>query len=84
MIQILIFLSIFFSRFNNKTTSNVVRLDKVEKSPFEQTCEKVCPYIILACIIILCVLLFIALVKHGHTLSTEANQYEHLQQIVTK
>ena len=73
MIQILIFLSIFFSRFNNKTTSNVVRLDKVEKSPFEQTCEKVCPYIILACIIILCVLLFIALVKHGHTLSTESN-----------
>ena len=83
MIRILkIFISIF-SQFNTQS-SNVARLDKVEKSPFEQTCEKVCPYIILACIIILCVLLFIALVKHGHTFSTEANQYEHLQQIVTK
>ena len=81
MIQI--FLSIF-SRFNTQS-SNVARLDKkVPKSPFDEFCEKVCPYIILACIIILCVLLFIALVKHGHTFSTEANQYEHLQQIVTK
>lgn len=84
MMQIVMIFILIFSQFNTKKTSNVARLDKVEKSPFEQTCEKVCPYIILTCIIILCVLLFIALVKHGHTFSTEANQYEHLQQIVTK
>ena len=68
----MIFISIF-SQFNTKKTSNVARLEKVQKSPLEQFCERVCPYIILTCIIILCVLLFIALVKHGHTLSTEAN-----------
>ena len=73
MMQIvMIFISIF-SQFNTKKTSNVVRLEKVQKSPLEQFCERVCPYIILTCIIILCVLLFIALVKHGHTLSTESN-----------
>ena len=74
MMHILTFLSIFFSRFNNNTTSNV-RLEKVEKSPFEQFCERICPYVILSFIIILMVFLFITLLKYGHTFSTEANQY---------
>ena len=76
MIQILIFLSIFFSRFNTQS-SNVARLDKkVPKSPFEQTCDKIAPYLILTCTIILVCLIFIALVKYGANITgTEANGY---------
>ena len=57
--------------------TNPIQLEKVEtKSSFEKTCEKVCPYILLVCMIILCVLLFIALVKYGHAITgTEANGY---------
>ena len=71
------------SQFNTNNTSNKmpVRLDKKEKTYFETYIRKAYPYVIFACVIILCVLLFIALVKYGHSFSTEANTYEHLQQI---
>lgn len=76
MMHILIFLSIFFSRFNNKTTSNVARLEKQTKSPIDEFCDKIAPYLILACTIILVCLIFIALVKYGANITgTEANGY---------
>lgn len=64
-------------------SSSPARLNKVEKTRFEKWCIKICPYIIVACIIILCVLFSIALVKYGHFLSTPENTYEHLSEIVT-
>ena len=80
------FTQLFHVLLNNlsqsKTSKGPVRLEKVEKSTFEKTCEKICPYVIIIGIIIICVLLFVALVKYGHAFSTEANRYEHLQQIV--
>ena len=76
-----ILLSNNFSRSTSKVEP--ARLSKrVEKSTFEKTCEKICPYVIIIGIIIICVLLFVALVKYGHAFSTEANRYEHLQQII--
>ena len=71
---------------NHHTSSKrePVRLEKkTELTTFEMVCHKICPYIIIACVIILCVLLFVALAKYGHILSTEANRYERLSQIVT-
>jgi len=52
-------------------------LDKgVEMSKFEYYCQKIAPYLILTCILILCVLMFIALVKYGAKWTgTEANQF---------
>lgn len=52
-------------------------LDKgVEMSKFEYYCQKIAPYLILTCILILCVLMFIALVKYGaNWTGTEANQF---------
>ena len=80
------FLILLFSLINSQTTSNnPARLHKQEKgTSLNQFCRKICPYVIIACVIIICVLLFIALVKYGHTFSTEANNYEHLQQITTR
>ena len=54
-----------------------VRLHKKEsKSTFEVYCDKVAPYLILACTIILVCLIFIALVKYGANITgTEANNY---------
>ena len=67
------------------SNNNPARLHKQEKgTSLNQFCRKICPYVIIACVIIICVLLFIALVKYGHTFSTEANNYEHLQQITTR
>lgn len=59
-------------------------LDKgVEMSKFEYYCQKIAPYLILACILILCVLIFIALVKYCKLwFITPQNSYEHLTQIV--
>lgn len=62
-----------------------VRLEKKEPiTTFEMVCHKACPYVIIICLIVLCILLFLALARYGHVFSTEANHYEHLQQIVTK
>lgn len=70
------------SQFNTNNSSNPVRLDKKEtKTSFETYIRKACPYVLLVCTIILVILVFIALVKYGHSFSTEANTYEHLQQI---
>ena len=54
-----------------------VRLHKKEpKSTFEVYCDKIAPYVILACTIILVCLIFIALVKYGANITgTEANNY---------
>lgn len=71
-----IFTSILFILFS-PNNSNVVRLEKKEsKSKFEVFCERICPYVIVACVIIICALLFVALVKYGHVITgTESNQY---------
>lgn len=76
MMQIvMIFISIF-SQFNTKKTSNVARLEKQTKSPIDEFCDKIAPYLILACTIILVCLIFIALVKYGANITgTEANGY---------
>ena len=65
----------FFS--HQASSKRPARLDKKQqnKISFETLCRKACPYILFACGIILCVLLFIALVKYGHSFSTEANNY---------
>ena len=55
-------------------------LDKgVEMSKFEYYCQKIAPYIILFCIGLLCVLIFIALVRYGANLTgTEANTWQRM------
>ena len=71
---------------NHHTSSKrePVRLEKkTELTTFEMVWHKICPYVIIICLLILGVLLFLALVKYGHILSTEANRYERLSQIVT-
>ena len=73
---------VLLSNLSQFKTSKVepARLSKrVEKSTFEKTCERICPYVIIIGIIIICVLLFVALVKYGHMFSTEANAwYYHM------
>ena len=78
MMQIVITIISIFSRKNN--TSNV-RLEKQTKSPIDEFCDKIAPYLILACTIILVCLIFIALVKYGANITgTEANgYYYHLE-----
>ena len=73
---------IIFSLFNLNTSkeSEPVRLQKKEKhsiqSGFESACERIAPYVLVACIIVISVLLFVVLVKYGASLTgTEANQY---------
>lgn len=75
----MIFISIIFSRKNN--TSNV-RLEKqVPKSPIDEFCNRIAPYLILSFILILFIFLFIALLRYGHSITgTEANgYYYHLE-----
>lgn len=52
----------------------------VEISKFEYICQKIVPYVVLFCIGLLCVLIFIALVKYGaNWTGTEANGfYNHI------
>ena len=68
---------VLLNNLSQSKTSKVepARLRKVEKSTFEKTCERICPYVIIIGIIIICVLLFVALVKYGHMFSTEANAW---------
>jgi len=76
--MIKVFTSIIFILITqNNSNSNPVRLEKKEsKSKFEVFCERICPYVIIACVIIICALLFVALVKYGHAITgTESNQY---------
>ena len=73
---------VLLSNLSQFKTSKVepARLSKkVEKSAFEKTCERICPYVIIIGIIIICVLLFVALVKYRHMFSTESNAwYYHM------
>lgn len=76
---------ILISLFNlNTSKSEPVRLQKKEDSiQLDSICRKICPYVLIACVIIISVLLFVVLVRYGHAFSTEANHYEHLTQITT-
>ena len=83
MIKLFLMLISLFN-LNNTSKSEPVRLEKKENySKFDEVCRKLCPYILVACIVIISVLLVFALAKYGYMLSTEAHQYEHLQQITT-
>ena len=57
--------------------SKPCRLHKVEpKRSFDDYCNLIAPYLALAFVIILCVILFIVLLKYGGTwFGTEANHY---------
>ena len=73
------FLSLFTEQASSK--NEPVRLEKKQDSiQLDPICRRICPYVILACVIILCVLLFVALVRYGHVFSTEANNwYYHME-----
>ena len=81
MINILTTLLFIFSP--SKTASKgPARLDKKREntSNFNSVCNKACPYVITACLIILVVLLSCILVRYGHAITgTEANNwYYHM------
>ena len=74
------FTQLFHVLLNNlsqsKTSKGPVRLEKVEKSTFEQFCDKICPYVLLFALATMCILLLVILVKYGHSITgTEANGY---------
>ena len=65
---------------NSSKKEEPVRLEKKEEHSiqlgFDSACEKMAPYVLIACIVIIRVLLFVVLVKYGASLTgTEANQY---------
>lgn len=59
-------------------------LDKaIEISTFEYYCQRICPYVLLICILVFSVLLAFAFVKYGADLfSTPQNRWEHLEQAI--
>ena len=62
----------------SQSTSKVepARLRKMEKSTFEQFCDKICPYVLLFALATICILLLVILVKYGHSITgTESNGY---------
>ena len=73
------------SLFTGQTTSKKsepVRLAKKENCSIQldSVCRKICPYVLVACVIIISVLLFVVLVRYGHVFSTEANNwYYHME-----
>lgn len=55
----------------------------VEISKFEYYCQRMCPYIIVTCLIILVILLLFAFLKYGRFwFSTPENHVEHLENVV--
>lgn len=68
---------IIFSLFNLNNSKEPVRLEKKQsQSKFNEVCERIAPYVLVACIVIISVLLFIVLVKYGASLTgTEANHF---------
>jgi hypothetical protein len=53
-----------------------VRLEKVEKSSFEKTCDRLVPYVLFIALVTLGILLLVILVKYGHSITgTESNAY---------
>ena len=52
----------------------------VEKTVFENFCDKIAPYVIIVGVLIICALLFIALVKYGANITgTEANVWQRME-----
>ena len=70
---------VLLSNLSQFKTSKVepARLSKkVEKSTFEKTCERICPYVLLFALATICILLLVILVKYGHSITgSEANGY---------
>ena len=79
------FIHLFHVLLNNvsqaKTSKGPVRLAKGEKSTFEQTCDKLCPYMVVVGLIIVLGLFFIILVKYGYaSTGSESNiWYYHME-----
>lgn len=69
------------SNFSQSSSKEPARLAKVEKSTFEQTCDKLCPYVVVVGLIIVLGLFFIILVKYGYALTgSESNiWYYHME-----
>lgn len=59
--------------------SEPVRLAKVEKpqkTTFEEICLKIAPYVLFVCICLLIITIFVIMVKYGSNITgTEANGY---------
>ena len=79
MIKSLITLTTYLLNSENISPrhSGPVRLEKPkEKNTFNQTCERIAPYVLLICIALLFILTLVILVKYGQSITgTEANQY---------
>lgn len=55
----------------------------VEISTFEYYCQRICPYILIICILIFSIILAITCVKYGADLfSTPQNRWEHMEQSI--
>lgn len=51
----------------------------IEKTTFENLCDKAVPYVLLAAIIILLILIFVVIVKYGaNWTGTEANTWQRM------
>ena len=61
-----------------------VRLHKVEEiSSFDSFCMKICPYVLIACIFLMIVLVLYIMVVHGASVTgTEANQYYYHMEMI--
>ena len=71
-----ILLSNNFSRSNTSKVEPARLSKRVEKSTFEQFCDKICPYVLLFALATICILVLVILVKYGHSITgTEANGY---------
>lgn len=68
----------------NKSSSTPKRLNKIEeKTRFEEFCERICPYVLVICLIILVILLLFAFLKYGRLwFSTPQNISEHMNEVV--
>ena len=81
MIKSLLFMFTFLLSeidiFSPKRHSEPIRLEKPkEKNTFNQTCERIAPYVLLICIALLFILTLVILVKYGQSITgTEANVY---------
>ena len=77
--NIFLFLIFIFSQLNTNNKSSKVepaRLDKKQKSKFEQFCDKSVPYVLFFALVLLSILILIILVRYGHSITgTEQNAY---------
>ena len=71
------------ARLNKKENGVTLKLIRENKNKVDEYCTRICPYILVTCVIIISVLSFVALAKYGRLwFSTPENHYEHLTQIV--